>query len=588
MTEAENTARSFTGSKLRSFYRDVRFRVKHPIAQAIKSLTPHLSYSYWIKHSEQRQSDPARIAQAIAALRNTPKISIVMPVYDTPLDFLDLAIRSVQKQHYENWELCIWDDASPNPKIRARLESWEKQDPRIKIGYSTKNEGISRASNHALGLACGEFIGLLDHDDELSSDALYEVVSLLQQQPDADMIYSDEDKLDPKGRRVRPHFKPDWSPEHMLSMMYTCHFGVFRRRLLEEIGGFRVGFEGAQDYDLVLRLSEKTDKIYHIPKILYHWRMAPDSVAASGAAKPYAYEAAKRGLTEHLIRQQIPGEIVDGEWRGYYRVLFNLDGADKVSIVIPYFGRPEVLRACVRTIEYKTSYRNYEVIVIDDRRLDADTRKFLESRSCPIISVEGSSNLSRLINLGAAQAEGAYLLLLHGDTEVISAEWITAMLGFCREQEVGAVGARLLYRTGRIQHIGAVLGLKGAVGYPLRGRRAHPQDYLDPSRFIRNCSAVSGACMMVRKQLFEELAGFDEKFPGAYNDIDFCLRIRKAGYRIVWTPEAELYKDEPLARNSVDGRQAKYFEQRWGAVLKHDPYYNPNLTLRYEDLGYRV
>jgi GT2 family glycosyltransferase len=428
---------------------------------------------------------------------------------------------------------------------------------------------------------------LLDHDDELSSDALYEVVSLLQQQPDADMIYSDEDLLDPKGRRVRPHFKPDWSPEHMLSMMYTCHFGVFRRRLLEEIGRFRVGFEGAQDYDLVLRLSEKTDKIYHIPKILYHWRMAPDSVAASGAAKPYAYEAAKRGLTEHLTRRRIPGEIIYGDRRGSYRVRFNLEGADRVSIVIPNLARPDALRACVKTIEEKTSYRNYEVIVVAKRRLDADTRNYLDSRSCRIISAE-SSSLSHLINFGAAHAEGVYLLFLHGDTEVISAEWITAMLGFCRQQEIGAVGARLLYRTGRIQHIGVVLGLRGLAGYPLRGRRAHPQDYLDPSRFIRNCSAVSCACMMVRKEVFEKLGGFDEQLPSTYNDIDFCLRMREAGYRIVWTPEAELYKDEPLALNSVDGKQAKYFEQRWGAVLKNDPYYNPNLTLRYEDLGYRV
>ena len=383
--EATNAALNSRGSKLRNsyrdLYRDLRFRVKHPIAQIITSLTPHLSYSYWIKHSEQKPN-AARIAEATAKFKFSPKISIVMPVYDTPLNFLDLAIRSVRKQQYENWELCICDDASPNPKVRARLESWEKQDPRIKVTYSTQNEGISRASNHALELASGEFVGLLDHDDELSSDALYEVVSLLQQKHDADMIYSDEDMLDPKGRRVRPHFKPDWSPEHMLAVMYTCHFGVYRRRLLEEIGGFRVGFEGAQDYDLVLRLSEKTDQIYHIPKILYHWRMAPNSLA-SGAAKPYAYEAAKRALTEHLIRRRIPGEIVHGDRLGSYRVRFNLEGADRVSIVIPYLARPDALRACVRTIEEKTSYRNYEVIVVDKRRLDADTRNYLD---VPVLS----------------------------------------------------------------------------------------------------------------------------------------------------------------------------------------------------------
>ena len=573
------------GSRFRSFYRDVRFRVKHPIAEAIRSVTPHLSYSYWIKHGEQQPGSAAQIAETIAGFRYAPRISIVMPVYDTPLDFLDLAIRSVQAQHYKNWELCVCDDASPNSRVRASLESRQKQDSRIKIRYSTQNEGISRASNDALELASGEFVGLLDHDDELTPDALYEVVRLLQERPDADMIYSDEDKLNPEGRRVCPHFKPDWSPEHFLAVMYTCHFGVYRRRLLEEIGNFRVGFEGAQDYDLVLRLSEKTDQIYHIPKILYHWRMAPSSLA-SGAAKPYAYEAAKRALTEHLIRRRIPGEIIHGDRLGSYRVRFNLNGADRVSIVIPNLARPDDLRTCVRTIEEKTSYLNYEVIVVDKRSLDGDTRNYLDSRSCRTISAD-SSSLSHMINLGAAHAQGAYLLFLHGDTAVISPEWITAMVGFCRQQEIGAVGARLLYRTGRIQHIGVVLGLRGPAGYPLRGRRAH-RDYLDPSRFIRNCSAVSGACMMVRKESFEKLGGFDEQLPGTYNDIDFCLRMREAGYRIVWTPEAELYKKEPLARNSVAAKQAKHFEQRWGAVLKNDPYYNPNLTLRYEDLGYRV
>ena len=297
---------------------------------------------------------------------------------------LDLAIRSVLDQHYENWELCICDDASPNSDVKARLERWEKRDPRIKVTYLTKNEGISGASNRALKLGTGEFIGLLDHDDELTPDALYEVVKRLQERPNADMIYSDEDRLDPAGSRVSPHFKPDWSPEYMLAIMYTCHFGVYRRSLLEEIGGFRVGFEGSQDYDLVLRVSEKTDRIHHIPKILYHWRMAPNSAAASENAKPYAYEAAKKALTEHLDRRRIPGEIVDGRWLSCYRVRFNLEGSDQVSIVIPDLDTPDALKACIRTIEEKTSYRNYEVIVVDNRRLDSDTRNYLESRRCEL------------------------------------------------------------------------------------------------------------------------------------------------------------------------------------------------------------
>jgi GT2 family glycosyltransferase len=316
--------------------------------------------------------------------------------------------------------------------------------------------------------------------------------------------------------------------------------------------------------------------------------MIPNSAATSGAAKPYAYEAAKKALAEHLIRRAIPGEIVHGDWRGYYRVRFNLEGTEKVSIIISNPSKLDALAACIKSIGEKTAYRNFEVIVTGDRCLEADTRKFLESRGCRIISIDESSSPSKRINVGAAQAQGAYLLLLHGDTEVISADWIVSMLGFCRQQGIGAVGAKLFDRTGRIQHIGVVLGLKGVAGYPLRGFSARPLGYPDPREFTRNCSAVSAACMMVRKEVFERVGGFDEQLAGSYDDFDFCLRLQEAGYRIVWTPEAQLYHDGPLANNSVDRGQEAYFKRRWAKILEHDPYYNPNLTLRYEDLGYRV
>ena len=580
------------GWKLLNRYRDLRFRVKQPIAQLFRKvdplIRPHLSYAYWMKHCERRSYDPARIAQAMASFQYEPKVSIVMPVYNTPIELLDLAIRSVLGQRYENWELCICDDTSPSPDLRIRLESWQKRDPRIKITYSPKNEGISGASNRALSLATGECVGLLDHDDELSPDALFEIVNLLQCHPDADIVYSDEDKLDPQGRRICPHFKPDWSPEQFLSGMYFCHFGVYRRRLVEEVGGFRGEFDGAQDYDLALRIIEKTERIYHIPKILYHWRMAPTSFATSAVKKPYAHEAGRRALNEYVSRRRIPGEIVHGKWPAYYRIQFKLDGADKVSIIIPYLGKPDALMACINSIERRTSYRNYEIILVGNRGLDPGTKQYLLSRPHRVISVDESLNISRLINRGAAQAAGAYLLLLHDDAEVISSDWVTSMLGFSRLPEIGAVGAKLLYRTGRLQHIGVVLGLKGVAGHPLRGLYAYARGYLDPSEIIRNCSAVSGACMMVRKQLFEKLGGFDEQLPDTYNDIDFCLRLREAGYRIVWTPDAQLYHDEPASRSHANSRETRYFKNRWDKVLKNDPYYNPNLTLRYEDLGYRV
>jgi GT2 family glycosyltransferase len=542
-----------------------------------------------MKHCEQPSHDPARIAQALASFRCTPKISIVMPVYDTPLELLDLAIRSVLDQHYENWELCICDDASPNLDIRARLENWQQQDPRVNVTHSRKHEGISEASNRALSLATGEFVGFLGHDDELSPDGLFEVVNLLQSRPYADIVYSDEDRLDPQGRRICPDFKPGWSPEHFLSGMYFRHFGVYRRRLMEEIGGFRRGFDGAEDYDLALRAVEQTcGRVYHIPKILYHWRMAPTSFATSAEVKPDAHEAGRRALNEYLSRTRVPGEAINGKWPTSYRIQFKLDAADKVSIIIPNLGKPDALMACIESVKQRTSYQNYEIIVVGNRDQDPVTKQYLLSGNHTIISVEGSLNISRLFNRGATQASGRYLLLLRDDTEVISPDWVTSMLGFCGLSGIGAVGAKLLYRNGCLQHIGVVLGLKGLAGHPLRGLQGFERGYMDPSELIRNCSAVTGACMMIRKDYFDWLDGFDEQLPDAYNDIDFCLRLRQAGYRIVWTPDAQLYHDEPVSRSRADGRDAKYFKNRWDKVLKNDPYYNPNLTLQYEDLGYRV
>jgi len=571
----------------------LRFRVKHALAQIIQRLRNltdrHLSYEYWIKHVEQPAYDVGAIARAIPDFHYKPKISVIMPVYNTPTELLDSAIRSVRMQHYENWELCICDDASPDVHVRPCLEDWQRQDSRIKVTFSSENEGISAASNRALQLASGEFVGLMDHDDELSKDALYEVVKLLQSQPQADMIYSDEDRLDPSGRRVWPFFKPGWSPEYMLACMYTCHFGVYRKRLLDEIGGFRVGFEGSQDYDLVLRVSEKTKSIHHIPKVLYHWRMIEGSAAASAEAKPYAYEAAKKALRQHLQRRQISADVVDGSLTSHYRIRFNPAGTDKVSIVIPAFGKRALLKACITSIESKTSYSNYEIVVVDRQSAAAQLRQELSSRPHRIVPFEGPFNSSRLINLAAKGTNGSYIILLSSNAEVISEGWIASMLGLCQQKEFVVVGAKLLYRDDLIEHAGFVLGLKGVAGRPLRKFPRNTRCGFDIASDMRNCSAVSAACMMVRKVTFEEVGGFDEALSAAHNDIDFCLRVRKAGYRIVWTPWAELYHDgclPPDVRRA--SREVKHLKQHWDNLLAYDPYYNPNLTLRHEDCGFRV
>lgn len=542
--------------------------VKKSIRETVQSLKPHLSYSWWIRHAEAKP-DARELAKEVEAFRYKPTVSIVTPVYNTPIELLDRAIESVLGQVYANWELCLCDDLSTRAEVCERLEYWAKKDSRIKVLMSERNEGISGASNRALALATGEFVGFLDHDDELTFDALAEVVRMLQKNCEADIIYSDEDKLDTEGRRIQPYFKPDWSPEYMLSIMYVCHFSVYRRNLLEEIGGFREEVKAGPDYDVFLRASERARAVLHVPKILYHWRMAPNSIARSSDEKPDAFEAGRRAVSDHLQRKGIAAKVVHGNAPGFYRVRFCLDGNERVAIAVLESGAGDVER-CAAAIEEKTNYRNREII-----RVSAEPEN-------------GRPNLSRMINWGVAEANADYVVIMHDDIEPISREWIEAMLGFCRQKEIGAVGARLLYRTGELQHIGIVPGLNGVAGYPLRGLFSSRLGYPDPNHFVRNCSAVSAACMMVRKSTFEEVGGFDERLPRAYSDLDFCLKIREKGYRIVWTPEAEFYHDECEAANESDSEEVEYLKRRWGKALEIDPYYSPNLTVKYEDMGYRV
>lgn len=413
-------------SKLLHPYRYLPFRVKHSIRQLIDLfIYPPALYPYWIRLRERSIGDPKRITQELARFHYKPKISIIMPVYNAPERFLDSAIRSVLAQHYHNWELCVCDDASPNPSVKARLQRWQKKDSRIKVAYSTENEHISGASNRALAIATGEFVGLLDHDDEITPDALYEVVKLLQERPDADMIYSDEDKVDVKERRAEPYFKPDWSPDYILSVMYTCHFGVYRKKLMDELGGFRKGFEGSQDYDLVLRISERTSNIYHIPKILYHWRTAPGSCATAMDAKPYARIAAKKAIAEHLERRHTPGTVLDGDRPGYYKVIFHSPDtsaapvdAPSVSIIVTNYNHARFLRKRIDSILQQT-FQDFELILLDDRSTD-DSRSILSSHGGdPRIRIEfndvNSGSTFKQWNKGIRLARGKYVWIAESD-----------------------------------------------------------------------------------------------------------------------------------------------------------------------------
>jgi GT2 family glycosyltransferase len=515
-----------------------------------------------------------------------PLISILTPVYETDEALLRSAIESVRAQVYGKWELCLVDDGSRSPHVKSVLDEYAAMDPRIRVEHLPQNQGIAEASAQALRMATGEFAGLLDHDDELSPDALFEVAKLLSQKRDVDLIYSDEDKIDAKGHRLEPFFKPEWSPDLLLSMNYITHFAVLRRCLLSEVGGFRRGYDGSQDYDLLLRFTEQTNRIAHIPKVLYHWRRVGGSVAVSPHVKSYAHEAGRRALEDALERRGSAASA-DGLDAGRYRVRYKLGGTPLVSIIIPTRDASHLLQQCLQSIEHKTGYERYELIILDNESSDPATARYFETIAVKhrVYRVPGDFNFSAINNFGVSMASGDFLLFLNNDVQVSEAGWLGAMLEQAQRAEVGAVGAKLLYPDGRIQHAGIVLGLLGGTGHAFRFQRPDEPGYHSFSDVVRNCSAVTGACMMVRRRVFEEIGGFDPRFKVAYNDVDLCLRLRQRGYLVVYTPFAVLYHHESATRGTLypPEEEALYWKL-WGQMTSSgDPYYNPNLTRTRED-----
>ena len=525
-----------------------------------------------------------------------PTVSIVMPVYNTPERWLRRAIASVQNQVYPHWELCICDDGSSKAVIHDLLNEFSQHDQRIRVSFSPTNEGIAAASNHALQLATGEFVGLLDHDDELSPQALFEVVKYLNAHPDTDLVYSDEDKIDPDGQRVQPFFKPDWCPDMLLSFMYTCHFSVYRKERLTEVGGFDPGCDGSQDYDLALKVTERTDAIGHIPQILYHWRIVPGSVAERATNKLYAYEAGKRALTTALKRRKIAGSVEDTfgtkEGLGFYRIKRVCDPAPLVSIIIPTRDRLELLSRCIASIEEYSTYPNYEIVIVDNDSIEPQTRAYFEHMPHRVISYSGDFHFSRMMNAAARQVSGEHLLFLNNDVEVLNAGWLEALVEHASRPEVGAVGAKLLYPNHTVQHAGVVVGLCEFAGHAHRHLSGFQHGYWGSVDIIRNYSAVTGACMMLRRALFAEVGGFDEAFQYAYQDVDLCLRFRERGLLIVYTPYAQLVHYESASRGQAMAfgeQEIALARERWAHYLTHgDPYYSPHLTQRGEDFSLNV
>ncbi|EOA3011815.1 glycosyltransferase family 2 protein [Enterococcus faecalis] len=577
--------------------------ISHTIQRAkIEKLRNQASYPNWLARNEVL--DIEAMTQEIATFHYQPKISIAMPVYNVEEKWLRLCIDSILNQVYTNWELCMADDASTDPNVKKILTEYQQLDERIRIVFREQNGHISEATNSALAIATGEFVALLDNDDELAINAFYEVVKVLNENPELDLIYSDEDKIDMDGNRSDPAFKPDWSPDLLLGTNYISHLGVYRRSILEEIGGFRKGYEGSQDYDLVLRFTEKTTKerITHIPKVLYYWRMLPTSTAVDQGSKGYAFEAGLRAVQDALVRRGINGHATHGAANGLYDVYYDIESEKLVSIIIPTKNGYKDVQRCVSSIIEKTTYQNYEIIMADNGSTDpkmhelyAEFEQQLPGRFF-VESIDIPFNFSTINNRAAKKAHGEYLLFLNNDTEVITENWLTLMVSFAQQERIGCVGAKLLYPNNTVQHAGVILGLGGVAGHGHYGYPHGDLGYFGRLAINVNYSAVTAACLLMKKADFDAVGGFEEAFTVAFNDVDLCLKVQALGRDNVWLHEAELYHFESQTRGYDDkGKKKKRFEQekvmmeeKWGPLIENDPFYNPNLTRDIPNFSLRI
>ena len=567
---------------------------------------PHdaVSYAEWIARVETPEfSDAAGIAAAQHAFTHQPVISVVMPVYNTAEAFLRRAIESVLAQSYPLWELCIADDASPEPRVRAVLEEHARNDPRIKVTFRPENGHISAASNSALALASGEYVALLDHDDELAPHALHFVAQAINRTRFAQIFYSDEDKLDEAGERLEPHYKPDWNPDLFFSQNYVSHLAVYRRELLERVGGFRAGVEGSQDHDLLLRCLPhvKPGGIVHIPKVLYHWRRLEGSTAYGCGEKHYTTDAGIRALEDYFrIQGREDVKVEAGLVPNTYRVRYPIARPEPlISLLIPTRDKVEFLEVCVRSVLGKTTYPNFEIIIIDNGSVEAATLDYLrriqaEDHRVRVLSYPHPFNFAAINNFGVRHARGELVGLVNNDIEVISPEWLTEMASHALRPEIGCVGAKLYYADETIQHAGVIAGLGGVAGHSHKYFPRSASGYFHRLKIVQNMSAVTGACLVVRKSVYEQVGGFEEAGLGiAFNDVDFCLKVREAGYRNLWTPYAELYHYESKSRGAEDtpdkverfNREVDFMKNKWGTMLRSDPCYSQNLTMTREDFS---
>lgn len=557
-------------------------------------------YSVWIK--KHLPSENELELQRMHKFRISPKISIVVPLYKTPEKYLLSLVESMKKQTYSNWELCLSDGSGVGSPLKGILTKLQAEDTRIKVIANDTSLRISENTNAAISIATGDYIAFADHDDELVSHALYECVSALERDNTIDVIYSDEDKMSMDGKRFfEPNFKPDFNIDLLCTVNYICHLFVVKKELLNQIGGLRPEYDGAQDYDFIFRCVESAKNIYHIPKILYHWRCHEDSTAENPESKLYAFEAGVRAIEGHYKRIGVPVEITKGEFLGLYRTKFLRNFDPLISIIIPNKDHTDDLKRCIDSIEEKSTYKNYEYIIVENNSTEEKTFQFYKdlefsNPKVKIVYWDGPFNYSAINNYGIQYAKGEYYLLLNNDTEIINEDCIEELLGYCIRKDVGAVGARLYYDDDTIQHAGVVIGFGGIAGHCFVQQPRGYTGYCHRIICAQNYSAVTAACMLVKKEAFEAVNGLSEELAVAFNDIDFCMKLKQAGYLIVYNPYAELYHYESKSRGQEDTpekiarfqREIATFEAKWPEILKNgDPLYNPNLTLDSQDFSLR-
>lgn len=554
-----------------------------PEKQNILNPLKKSQYNLWLKEQPQKVR--------LKKLDYNPLISVIIPVYNVDPIYLKECVDSILNQSYQNFEVCLVDDASNSEETLAALRLYESNS-KIKVKYRKKNGHISRASNDALKMAKGKFVALMDNDDLLPKDALYEIVKELNKDKKLDMIYTDEDKIDTDGKRCQPNFKPDYSPDTLMSLNYISHLCVIRRSIIEKVGGFRTGYEGAQDYDLYLRIVEQTSRIAHIPKVLYHWRIIEGSTAKNISSKNYALDNGKKAIEDALKRRGIKGDVSIAKNCPYYCTHYKVNGNPKATIIIPTKDLAKVTEVCLRSIYEKTTYKNYEVIVVNNRSEKPETFALFEKyrknyQNFRVIDADFEFNYSKINNYAVDQSKSDFIVLLNNDIEIISPDWLEQMIGYAAQKHVGAVGAKLLYPNNTVQHAGVILGVGVASHLYCKAAR----DFVAWGGKLAvpyNFSAVTGACLVVSREKWNEVGGLDENLKVAYNDIDFNIKLLQNGYYNVCLSNIELYHHESVSRGSDKSGEKKkrfdseqrYMYEKWEKVIKNDPFYNKNLTRR--------